>query len=40
MESAVRVGVDAFLLKLFAGETVEAMLDEVGLFYGDPRTAL
>ncbi len=31
MENAVRVGVDAFLLKPFARETVEAMLDEVGL---------
>ena len=31
MESAVRVGVDAFLLKPFTRETVEAMLDEVGL---------
>jgi two-component system chemotaxis response regulator CheY len=31
MESAVRVGVDAFLLKPFTRETLEAILDEVGL---------
>ena len=38
MDNAVRVGVDAFLLKPFARETVEAMLDDIGLFSGIRRT--
>ena len=31
MKSAARVGVDTFLLKPFTGETLAALLDEVGL---------